>query len=302
MPHVVYILAHSRSGSTLLARMLGQVEGWRSVGEVRYLWGRGLVENQPCGCGQPFEECAFWRAVVDEAFGEVARTTATNMAALVRSADRVWRMEPLGAHWIQGPKAASRRTEALQLLSRLYLAIETVSGASVIVDSSKSPSYAHLLSLAPGVRVRVVHLVRDGRGVAYSRLRRLARGELRSKNQHLLVARTALEWAAVNGLAHRLGTELPYTLVKYEDLLADPRATLQRIAVETQSPAPSFSFLGDSTVLLGADHIVSGNQMRFERGWLPLRPDDEWRHELTRMQLLILRAFTFPWMQRYGYK
>jgi Sulfotransferase family len=301
MPTIVYILAHSRSGSTLLARMLGQITGWQSVGEVRYVWSRGLIDNERCSCGQAFADCGFWGTVVREAYGAVDPAAAQDMAHAIRSGDRVWRMGPVGIHRFRRSRAARHRAEALRLIDRLYAAIATVGQASVIVDSSKSPSYAQLLSSVPGARVHLIHLVRDSRGVAYSRLRRLARGELQSMSPHLLVARTALEWVAVNDLAHRLSAKVPSTLVKYEDLVADPGGTLRHIAQDMGQPVPNLAFLDDADVVLPADHLVSGNQMRFENGRIPLRRDDEWQHKLSRGQILILKSLTFPWMHRYGY-
>jgi hypothetical protein len=189
----------------------------------------------------------------------------------------------------------------LQLLSRVYTAVQEVSGAAVIVDSSKSPSYAHLLSRTPGVQVHLVHLVRDCRGVAYSRLRRNARGELHWRSENLLVARTALEWGAVNVLSHLLKSRLPYTLVRYEDFVNDPEHTLRRIVSDAGQPTPNLSFVNRSSVLVGADHIVSGNQMRFESGWISVKADEEWRHKLARRHLWILNAIAWPWLARYGY-
>ncbi len=55
----------------------------------------------------------------------------------------------------------------------LFNAIADLSGADVIVDSSKSPARALALSRTPGLDVRMLHLVRDVRGVAYS-LRKLS--------------------------------------------------------------------------------------------------------------------------------
>jgi hypothetical protein len=298
---VVYILAHSRSGSTLLARMLGQVENWTSVGEVRYLWRRGMVENQRCGCGEQFSDCSFWTPVTQKAFGRVDQSMAIEMARLLRHADRMWRIGRLGYRRLGSRRSRERLSEVLQLLSRVYTAVQEVSTASVIVDSSKSPSYGYLLSLTPGVQVHLVHLVRDCRGVAYSRLRRNALGELHWKSENLLVARTALEWVAVNVLSHLLKSTLPYTLVKYEDFAKDPQHTLRRIVTDAGQPTPSLSFVNQSTVLVGADHIVSGNQMRFESGWISVKPDEEWRRKLARRHLWIVNAITWPWLVRYGY-
>ena len=198
-------------------------------------------------------------------------------------------------------RQGERLPEVLQLLSKVYTAVQEVSGAAVIVDSSKSPSYAHLLSRTPGVQVHLVHLVRDCRGVAYSRLRRNARGELHWRSENLLVARTALEWGAVNVLSHLLKSRLPYTLVRYEDFVNDPEHTLRRIVSDAGQPTPNLSFVNMSSVLVGADHIVSGNQMRFESGWISVKADEEWRHKLARRHLWILNAIAWPWLARYGY-
>lgn len=54
------------------------------------------------------------------------------------------------------------------LLGHLYRAIRRVTGARVVVDSSKNASYARILADTPGIRLRILHLVRDSRGVAYS--------------------------------------------------------------------------------------------------------------------------------------
>src|SRR6266508_1900794 len=66
---LVYVAGPSRSGSTLLDLILGQILGVVSTGELRYVWTRGLLENEPCGCGRTFLACPFWHAVGEEAFG-----------------------------------------------------------------------------------------------------------------------------------------------------------------------------------------------------------------------------------------
>src|SRR5580692_3233646 len=63
---VLYIAGTGRSGSTLLASLLGEVDGVFSAGEVRYLWQRGLAESRLCGCGVPVRECLIWSRVLAE--------------------------------------------------------------------------------------------------------------------------------------------------------------------------------------------------------------------------------------------
>lgn len=66
---LLYLAGIGRSGSTLLERLLGEVPGVCSLGEVTHLWRRGVLRNERCGCGTPFLDCPFWRKVGESAFG-----------------------------------------------------------------------------------------------------------------------------------------------------------------------------------------------------------------------------------------
>src|SRR3954451_18343438 len=64
---VLFVTGAARSGTTLVDLLLSQVPGITAVGELRYLWQRGLLERRLCGCGSPVPECVFWQAVLDTA-------------------------------------------------------------------------------------------------------------------------------------------------------------------------------------------------------------------------------------------
>ena len=66
---VLYVAGSGRSGSTIVDNILGQLDGVGRVGEVRFLWERGMLEDRTCGCGAAFSACPFWRAVLERAFG-----------------------------------------------------------------------------------------------------------------------------------------------------------------------------------------------------------------------------------------
>jgi hypothetical protein len=61
---VLYIAGSGRSGSTILDNTLGQIDGFFSVGELRYIWERGLIEDRLCGCGERVHQCPFWAAAL----------------------------------------------------------------------------------------------------------------------------------------------------------------------------------------------------------------------------------------------
>ena len=89
---VVFIGGFGRSGSTLLERMLGCLDGVVTLGEVGHLWQRGIVNDESCACGQPFSRCPFWSEVGQRAFGGWTSVDAARVLDLKDKVDRQRRM------------------------------------------------------------------------------------------------------------------------------------------------------------------------------------------------------------------
>ncbi|MGH7515390.1 MAG: sulfotransferase [Gemmatimonadales bacterium] len=317
---IVFIGGSSRAGSTLLERMLGEVPGFVSAGEVHYIWQRGFGENRPCGCGQPFRTCEFWRQVANEAFGSTVSAQAARAYDLFRFLDRP-RYLPQIAIGLRTSAFRARLLEYQTILDQLYRSIGTVSGAEFLIDSSKEPATAYLLSTMPQVDLHLVHLVRDSRAVAFSWQRTRKRNphsEGGSDGSDMPIhgpARSAGMWAYRNlafGLMNATGGRLRgltgmanpprYFRVRYEDLIADPRATLTAILDSWGIRHPRLDFIvRDRTVRLGPNHILSGNPMRFTTGDVALRLDQEWRETMRPRHERLVRLITLPWLWRYGY-
>jgi hypothetical protein len=171
----VFVGGYARTGSTLLDRLLGQVDGFASFGELRHVWERNFRGNQLCGCGRPFRECPFWDEVVRVAFGG---WDGVDPAAVGRDKRRVDSVRNIPRNLTGGWTAGYRATlgRYLEAVGALYRAMASVSGARFLVDSTKDPQHLYVLRLA-GIDVRVAHLVRDSRAVAFSwrRVRRPSR-------------------------------------------------------------------------------------------------------------------------------
>jgi hypothetical protein len=303
---VVFIGGCGRSGSTLLARMLGEVPGFFSAGELRFIWQRGLVENQLCGCGTPFRECSFWQAVGDDAFGGWEKIDAEEMAALERAVDRHRYLPFLVAPrvWPGYRKRLARYTD---VLARLYAGLARATGGAYIVDSTKDPPFAFLLRRVPGLDLRVVHLVRDSRGVAFSWTKRVRKPEEIETTTYLHTyhpVEMGLRWIVYNLCFHLLAhLGVPRLLTRYEGLVVAPRAEIERVAAHLGEKvgADDLAFLDGGGVALGLHHTVSGNPMRFERGTIPLRVDEEWKTRLKPVNRRLVSIFTFPLLLSYGY-
>src|SRR3954453_12253516 len=65
---VVLVAGSGRSGSTLLTQLLGSLPDTFAVGELRYLWERGVVEHRLCGCGASLPDCPLWQQILDRTF------------------------------------------------------------------------------------------------------------------------------------------------------------------------------------------------------------------------------------------
>ncbi|GGM17257.1 sulfotransferase [Dactylosporangium sucinum] len=304
MVRVLFLGGLGRSGTTLLERLLGELPGVCPLGEVVHLWERDIAGDERCGCGSHFSDCEFWRAVGEKAFGGWHHVDVWRVLALRQAVERT--------RYI--PRLASVRMTAAQRLlveeyadwyARLYEAAAVVSGASVLVDSSKHAALAYCLRYAPSVDLRVVHMVRDSRGVAYSWTKKVSRPETDGAQEmtRYSPSRSALLWNAHNtafSVLHRCG--VPVQRVRYEELLESPSSTLGAIASFAGLTPPDVSFVKNGTAELGPCHSAAGNPMRFTVGPVPLRRDDAWRTALPGRQRRVVSALTAPLLGVYGYR
>ncbi len=296
---VLFIGGYARSGSTIVDRAIGAADLHVSVGEIRFIWRRGFVEDQPCGCGEAFGACPFWREVVETAWGGAHRVDVEETLRLQDRVDRWWRIPQVGLG--AGPGVRAGLDAYAGVLRPLYSAIRSVSGSRVIVDSSKDASHGWVLrSLGNSIELSVLHLVRDSRAVAYSLCERRkfdpASGQVWGGHG---LARTIAGWTVTNALIEALGRvrSVPYLRLAYEEFCEDPDRALARVAALLREPVPAQ--LGGRGIDPGIQHQVAGNPVRFLRGPIEIRPDDEWRRSMAPVRRGVVTAATWP-MRRAG--
>ncbi len=302
---ILYIVGVGRSGSTLLERVLGAQPGWVNAGELNALFSRVSRQDQRCGCGVPFSQCPFWVEVGEVAFGGWDAVT-----------DEVARLQPRVVRqryvprMMTGAMPADARRELdtyLDRHERLYRAIAEVSGAEVVVDASKSTAQLFALRRIDGLDLRVLNLVRDPRGVASS----WSKSDIRKPQSRDGEAmgtysphRLAVLWAALQAESTVLGSAATHaTRVRYEDLVANPRTTVERAlrAVGLPAAAGALDHVGDSSVELGPSHGVAGSRTRFVHGRIDLRLDDAWHTALPPVSQRVVTAITLPQLLTHGY-
>jgi hypothetical protein len=146
----------------------------------------------------------------------------------------------------------------------------TVDRTRYVVDSSKSPVRLKLLFMLHPDRVRVLHLVRDGRAVSASAMRRT----------RLSVTQAAKTWKRdnqnLNVMLRTVAREQVHK-VSYEALCEDPASALAEICRFLDLAfSPSLLTLWNRPV-----HNIPGNPMLFDRSRTTIRKDERWRRDLS---------------------
>ncbi len=305
---VLSVVGAGRSGTTVLASILGEVPGCASAGEIRWLWERGVLDGRPCGCGEKPATCPVWSKVIEACLSTpgpdgVLPTVQSIVAAQQRLDETRHRLRVLrGA-------GGGDEDPALRLVRHVtgvvVRSFAEASGADVVIDTSKRPLDAAVMAQVPGIDHYVLHMLRDPRAVAHSwrRAKSFSVGEeTRTMGTRKLPA-TVRRW-----VANALGTEAVHRHVspdhwkrlRYEDFCAQPVESMDELLTMMGVPGrPPFEDAG--TVRLRPNHIVAGNPSRFTVGSVRIRVDEEWKTAMSRRDRMLVTTSTWPLLHRYGY-
>ncbi len=301
---MIYILGAGRSGSTVLDSVLGNHPEITNVGELGGLHRAVWVNNEYCACGKRGSQCEFWTAVLDQWKALTNNADAAVYLAMQRKFERLGFRQSLRLGWERVRRSAGFGTY-LEQTAHLYEAISRVSGRRVVVDSSKNPLRAAVLLRTRGIDLRIVHLVRDGRAVAWSVKKSLPKDE-RGGVQNTLpsrpVWRTVCYWMLVNLLSGWVKTSASARSVRirYEDFVSDPKEALGRIAQVIDVDLTDVARAAASGESMQVGHTIAGNRLRMA-GSVRLQPDWQWMRKLPPRDRRICWAIAGWLLRRYGY-
>jgi hypothetical protein len=286
-PDTIYILSAGHSGSTLLNLILGSHSRATAVSELTN-WPADIVQQESCTCGVRAGACPFWRDVAERLRARLGVDVLSNPRSLELGYIDAPRGPYRGSTWYRAmwmtrriamyvsllsgiplPRPARRRFD-LTTENRLavYDAVRAASGASVVIDASKEYLQGVSVYRARPDRTRLILLIRDGRAVFYSHLKR-GFGHAYSLRAWRNTYRNLLPLVRRNVHPEHM------LVVRYEELVSDPTQTVRRIC--------AFAGLEFEPAMLDTSskqhHITSGNNMRFSsaRG---IRLDRKWQSEL----------------------
>lgn len=310
-PRYVYICSAGHSGSTLLDLLIGSHSRVASLGEVTHL-PKNLSLNTRCGCGQPVRSCSAWTEIVKkmsvslkidilkdpyalnlgyiDARVVVDKSHQTPLYNLKRRISHALEYFLLRCDKGTIISLLKRSDQALENNLLLYEKAREVFDADITVDSSKH--YLKALGLyrkVPG-KLRIILLVRDGRAVLYSGLKRN-----RSRRQTVFSWKNHYKRALL--LFDRYVDPAHILLVKYERLATTPEQELNRICgflgLDYQEKMLDFSNY--------THHVTNGNtRVIFSQSSI-IRPDMAWKKELQEIDLNFFEKMAGKLNRKLGY-
>lgn len=300
----LYIAGSGHSGSTLLDMLLGGHPQVASLGEPIFLVFNSNEHKtmDRCTCGLHVLDCPFWRRAeagarhllsLNEEEPHVLRRLVVADPKMTLLRDDEGRFVPLPTG--QAYPFRSRTHEALMVagsarlrrwgarfvrevdlqrrvsinLNFLYDAVRVGLDVPVVVDSTKNPGYLKGVWLERTAPLHVVVLLRDGRAVCHSRMRR----------EGVSMRSAARLWVTEHVKRLAVQATIPTanrTVVRYEQLCTDPERELRRLCALARidwDPA-MLDFRADR-------HNLGGNPMRFREDEREIRLDEVWRGALS---------------------
>jgi len=301
---VLYIAGLGRSGSTLIGTMLHNVPGFACLGEMQLVWLRGLIQNQPCACTQPFWDCPVWTSIFRRAFGGMKEADGHELNHVLQDELRT---RQLLAIWrgSRSPLTSPGLHRLAEGVARLYRAALEETGARVLVDTSKSPIYGRFLMQIPELDVHALHLVRDPRAIANSFRREKIHPITGQQVERIPLPHSAALWTAWTlasaGMRRRGGRVGDYLRVRYEDFVRKPQEVFRKIVEFAGQEFTGAPFIGPNLVELGHNHILTGNFIRYQRGPVEIKPDLRWTSEMSAVHSTLVTGLTWPLLPFYGY-
>ena len=309
--NLAYVASIGRSGSTLLESMLGAHSQIATLGEV-HLWPYEILDGGvlPCGSGKYVQEDPFWiemRRRVTPLLQPAPRLHFFREKHNVGRSLRPERLSEFGGKPLPPEVAAQVETYGQNnyTLFKTFLdLVEETSGERPlwIVDASKD-LYRLLWLVRSGLfNVKVLHVVRNPRGFAYSITKKWIHSDEPRSNllRFLQTARHSLAWTVQNFLISKLlSNHVPTSdamRVHYEALASRPHETFRQICAVIgcdYEPEAVDDFRRGNTYTIG------GNPMRHEQRGIAL--DDKWKTQLPRSSRLIVDLVTSANRTHFGY-
>lgn len=252
-PTIVYIMGPGRSGTTILEILLENSPGITGVGELTHLFQDGFVDDAECSCGRDLDTCELW--------GEVKQKMALSLSDSKKAVQLFRNLD-----WHSGLVKALRRSQNedewshySEINHKLFAAIEQVTDANFIVDSSKYSARALNLHRLYPQQVKVLCVLRSPEGLMHSFLKP-NKEEQRPKSLVNILVYYYLVCFSLRLSISKFKQDV--LLIRYEDMIESPLKVLSSIENHLDVDLSVSKKKIENKAVLDVGHIVTGNRLR----------------------------------------
>jgi len=297
---MIFIISSSYSGSTVLTFLLATHPKISTIGELKAT-AMGDIENYKCSCGQLIQKCSFWNNVDAEMnsngknfslhnFGTHFKSDSKICNILFRAGVKSYFFETLRNIAINVIPICKNQFKAILEQNRLIIDIIcSFQGGNIFLDSSKDPIRLKFLLSSNQWDIKVINIIRDGRGVINSYMR----------HYKVPIEAATKEWIISQKEINRMIKYLRkdnYLKVHYEDLCTKPKEVLSGIykfiGIELDVVNPGY---------ISNQHHILGNEMRL-RTTNEIKLDEKWKNEMSKRDLEYIESNAGRYNVLLGYK
>lgn len=247
----------------MLDAILGNQEGYFSLGELIFFSQKGVIENEYCSCGNKVRYCPLWSTVIQE--WEQTCYLSIDEYNLIHN--QLFSSYKYLGRTIKSFRNPSREVYKYMIdTRRLYHLVFLHTKSDNIIDSSKNPLRL-ILFRSLGFDVQVIHLVRQYSGYLNSQKKDFAKDrergiEIEIKPKSNLIA--LRRYLTTNILILILSKGFKRSVTYYEMIIQEPKKAISELV-------PVLSPFSKTVVNRGpfySPHLIAGNKMRMDNSFL----------------------------------
>jgi len=260
---IIYIVGFGHSGTTLVSRIMGSSPNCFNVGEIYHLQDvlSGKHKNSKCDDGEDLEKSEFWSDILNK----------IDLEELLQSKVGFLEKIALGFRIFFGLNVNSRKKgglEDIKLYKEVFKKKKKQKNKEVkfLVESSKSLRRLIDLDNSKEIDLRIIYIVRDGRGVLNSFLKR-------GKNIIVIF----LNWFWLNLCIKKFIKKIPTNQkieISYERLANDPGFFVKSVNEKFSTKVPEKNLV--KKINAEKSKTFCGNPMR-KKKIKEIRLDSSWK-------------------------
>jgi len=285
--NVVYLLGPGRSGTTVLATILGNHKDIYSLGEMHQFYDH-IRDNLNCSCGAELSDCEFWGKILDTM--PWVKKNAVNIQAL---SDELEYHSSIPRHLLHlHNKEKIESYNSFQ--TQIFNSCTKQTNSKILLDSAKYIGRWHSLKKNRSIQLKGIYLVRDVRGVIYS---------FKKKVQTSRTPLSAMVYYVLVNMLAQLITMFDKNVIKikYEDLFLETETAIVRICEHLGVDSLELIEKIKENKDFEIGHIIGGNRLRNNRT-IKLHFDEKWKSNMPKWEQKWYYLCAFPLMLLNRYR